>query len=650
MNQSISVSDYQQFIYLSRYSRFLHEENRRETWPETVARYFDFFKIHLKETCGFNLTKEMRYELEHAVLQHQVMPSMRCLMTAGPALERDNICGYNCSYLPLDSAKAFSELMYILLNGTGDGFSVERQLYVNKLPTIPESMYPTDTTIIVGDSKLGWAKALNELISLLYTGYIPKWDVSKLRPAGSILKTFGGRASGPEPLVELFKFIIAYFEQHKGQKLTSLACHDIACMIGNCVVVGGVRRSALISLSDLDDAQMRGAKSGQWWTLTPYRRIANNSAVYKDKRPDMSSFIDEWKSLYDSKSGERGLLSRYAAKQNIERSNAFRLANFDKPRLRDTDWEFGTNPCSEINLRPNQFCNLTETVIRATDDIEMLKKKVELATILGTFQSTLTNFKFISKKWTDNTEEERLLGVSLTGIMDNQMTNGCDMEMLKYYLTELRKTAIHTNAVWAKKLGIPQSVAITAVKPSGTVSQLVNSSSGIHARHADYYLRSVRNNKRDPISNLMIDAGFPHEEDRMSPSDWVFSFPVKSPSLSIKRHDMDALRQLEIWKMYQLYWTEHKPSVTVSVREEEWMKVGSWVFDNFEHMSGISFLPMSDHVYQQAPYQDLTKEEYGSWLEKMPSNVDWSRLAEYEKTDETTGSQELACAAGCELV
>ena len=650
---STGMSCYQHFIYLSRYSRFIHEEGRREVWSETIARYFNFFAQHLKETCSFKLTDLIRAELEDAVLQLKVMPSMRALMTAGPALERDNIAGYNCAYIVIDKPKAFSELMYILLNGTGVGFSVERE-YVKKLPEVPETMYPSDTTIVVGDSKLGWAKAFNELVSLLYTGYIPKWDLSHIRPAGSILKTFGGRASGPEPLLELFNFIVATFEQHRGRQLTSLAAHDICCMVGNCVVVGGVRRSALISLSDLSDSMMRTAKSGQWWSHTPYRQLSNNSAVYTNGKPTMDAFMDEWHALYASKSGERGIVSRSAMKANIRRSNTFREEHFGKTSIlyRDDDHDFGVNPCAEIILRPNQFCNLTEVVVRSGDTLDELKEKVRLATILGTFQSTLTNFKFISKKWTDNTEEERLLGVSLTGIMDHEILSGdlIDETRLKKYLTELRKVAIETNMEWAKKLGIPSSRAITSVKPSGTVSQLVNSASGIHARHAPFYLRSVRSNKHDPLCHLMIDQGFPHEQDKSNPEQIVFYFPIKSPETSVCRRDMSAIRQLEVWKMYQMYYTEHKPSVTVSVREEEWMEVGAWVYKNFEFMAGVSFLPMSDHIYQQAPYQDLTEEEYQAWQEKMPKLVNWNKLVDYEKSDLTTGSGELACVAGCEII
>lgn len=647
MSQNILSS----YVYISKYARYLHDEGRRERWPETVKRYFDFFQVHLKDICGYDLSEDRAY-LESAILNYQVMPSMRCLMTAGLALERENLAGYNCQYLSIDNPKAFGELLYLLMNGCGAGFSVERQ-FVNQLPDIPDELYPTDTTIVVSDSKLGWAKSLNELISLLYSGIIPKYDLSKVRPAGSILRIFGGRASGPGPLDLLFKFVIEKFKQGKGQKLTSLDCHDICCTVGNVVVSGGVRRSALISLSNLSDDRMRSAKVGQWWTTTPYRSIANNSAVYTDKVPSMDTFMAEWKSLYESKSGERGIFSRWASKNAINRSNKFRKQHFgDECRIREVEYDFGCNPCSEIILRNRQGCNLTEVVIRADDTLDALVEKVKIATILGTIQSTLTNFRFLSKTWKKNFEDERLLGVSLTGIMDNPITSGAQgSDALKGVLTRLRKVAIETNWEWSKKLNIPQSTAITAIKPSGTVSTLNNTASGIHSRHAPYYLRSVRNDKKDPVSQLLIDQGFYYEDDMMQPNNYVFYFPTTSPDNAIFRKDVDAIKQLEMWKIYQLYYCDHKPSCTVSVREEEWMRVGSWVFDNFEFMSGVSFLPFSDHSYQQAPFQDLTEEQYKEWVNKTPKTIDWNKLKDYENSDETKGSQELACSSsGCELV
>jgi ribonucleoside-triphosphate reductase len=624
----------------------LWDENRRENWDETVARFFNFFDEHIKEVTGYTVTADERKELEQAVLNLDIMPSMRCLMTAGEALRRENVAGYNCSYVAVDNPRSFDEILYILMNGTGVGFSVESK-YVEQLPVIPDEMFPTDTTIQVADSKLGWAKALKELIHLLYAGQIPKWDVSKVRPAGAPLKTFGGRASGPGPLEDLFKFTVATFKKAAGRRLTTLEAHDVVCKIAEIVVVGGVRRSALISLSDLSDDRMRGAKSGDWWKENVQRALANNSFVGKEK-PEVGIFMREWISLYESRSGERGIFSRTASKRQAEKFGR-----------RDPNHDFGTNPCSEIILRSREFCNLTEVVVRGSDTPETLKRKIKLATILGTFQSTLTNFKYLSKKWKENCEEERLLGVSLTGIMDNEYTNGTSWFYseeaagdLGFMLEELRNEAVETNKTWAAKLGIPASAAITCVKPSGTVSQLVDSASGIHARHSPYYVRTVRADKKDPLAVMMKDMGFPVEDDVTKPEHtYVFSFPIKSPDHAVFRKDMSAIQQLELWLTYQRHFCEHKPSITVSVKEEEWMEVGAWVYTHFDEMSGVSFLPFSDHVYKQAPYQDCTKEEYEALLAKMPKKVNWTDLAKYEKRDNTTGSQELACSAagGCEI-
>ncbi len=650
---------YQEFIHLSRYSRWIPEKNRRENWGETVDRYFNFFDEHLKEEHDFTLDPKTRSELRDAVLGLSIMPSMRCLMTAGEALKRENVAGYNCSYIAVDSPRSFDEILYVLMNGTGVGFSVESK-YVEQLPLVAEDFFESDTTIVVADSKLGWAKALKELIHLLYSGQVPKWDVSKVRPAGAPLKTFGGRASGPGPLVDLFKFCVATFKRAAGRRLNTLECHDIVCKIAEIVVVGGVRRSALISLSDLSDDRMRLAKSGDWWKENVQRALANNSFVAKEK-PDVGIFMREWLSLYESRSGERGIFSRIASQNQCE-----------KYGRRDPDHDFGTNPCSEIILRSRELCNLTEAVVRGEDTPESLKEKVRLATILGTIQSTLTNFKYLSKKWSENCNEERLLGVSLTGIMDNAYTNGKAWEdaAVIYHkkdgkwnvhegfskmLEELRLVALETNKEWAKKIGINPSAAITCVKPSGTVSQLVDSASGIHARHAPYYIRTVRADKKDPLATMMKDMGFPVESDVTKPDHtWVFSFPMKSPENAIYRNTMSAIEQLNMWLTYQRHWCEHKPSVTVSVKEHEWPEVGAWVYNHFNEMSGVSFLPFSDHVYKQAPYQDITKEEYEEWVKKMPDpkEVDWSLLQHYEKYDATTGTQELACSAsgGCELV
>ena len=633
-------TSYQEFIHLSRYSRWLPEKERRETWDETVARYFDFFTEHLKETVNFTLSKELRSELEQAVLGLRVMPSMRCIMTAGEALKRENIAGYNCSYVAVDRPQAFDEILYILMNGTGVGFSVERQ-YVSQLPTIADEFFETDTTITVADSKLGWAKALKELIGMLYVGQIPRLDLSKVRPAGAPLKTFGGRASGPEPLESLMNFTVNVFKNAAGRKLSSIEAHDVVCKIAEVVVVGGVRRSALISLSNLSDDRMRAAKSGQWWNDNPQRALANNSACYSEK-PDIGVFMDEWKSLYDSKSGERGIFNRESAVWMASKNG----------RRNTEDFEFGTNPCSEIILRNREFCNLSEVVVRASDTRESLLEKVRLATILGTFQSTLVNFKYVSKSWRKNCEEERLLGVSLTGIMDCKITNGKGPHgSLPAILKDLKAVAVQTNKAYSKMLGINQSVAVTCVKPSGTVSQLTDSASGIHARHNPYYIRTVRGDKKDPLTKMMTDVGFPVEDDAMNPSHTsVFSFPMKVDNGAVFRTDMTAIEQLELWKTYQENWCEHKPSVTISVKEHEWLEVGAWVYENFNYMSGVSFLPFSEHTYKQAPYQDCTKEEYEMLLDKMPEVVEWNKLAEYEQTDMTIGAQELACAAGfCEI-
>ena len=628
---------YQEFIHLSRYSRWLPKEKRRETWSETVARYFDFFETHLKENCKYTLDKDMRHKLEDAVLSLKVMPSMRCLMTAGEALKRENIAGYNCSYISVDRPQAFDEILYVLMNGTGVGFSVERQ-FVSNLPTVAEEFYMSDTIIVVQDSKLGWAKAFKELVAMLYHGQIPKWDLSKVRPAGAPLKTFGGRASGPEPLQRLFEFTKEIFQSAAGRKLSSLECHDIVCKTAEIVVVGGVRRSALISLSNLSDDRMRVAKSGQWWNDNGQRALANNSACYTEK-PDVGIFMDEWKALYDSKSGERGIFNRESAKRIAEKSER-----------RDVGYDFGTNPCSEIILRSREFCNLSEVVVRPEDTEDTLLEKVKLATILGTFQSTLTNFKYVSKEWKKNCVEERLLGVSLTGIMDNKWTAG-KLPGLDVLLKNLKQISIDTNKEWSEKLKINQSAAITCVKPSGTVSQLVDSASGIHARHNPYYIRTVRGDKKDPLTKMMVDMGFPVEDDVMKPLDTsVFSFPIKCSEDAVFRQDMNAIEQLELWKTYQEHWCEHKPSVTISVKENEWIEVGAWVYKNFDLMSGVSFLPYSEHTYKQAPYQDCDEKDYEKLLNKMPVNVDWTKLSDYETSDMTVGSQELACSSGsCEI-
>ena len=632
-------TSYQEFIHLSRYSRWLPEKKRRETWDETIKRYFDFFQEHLKENCDYTLKPKLREELETAVLNLRVMPSMRCLMTAGEALKRENIAGYNCSYIAVSRVQSFDEILYVLMNGTGVGFSVERQ-YITQLPIVAEEFHPSDTVITVADSKLGWAKAYKEFLGLLWIGQIPKWDLSKIRPAGSPLKTFGGRASGAEPLDNLMHFTINTLTGAAGRRLSSIECHDIVCKIAEVVVVGGVRRSALISLSNLSDDRMRHAKSGQWWNDNPQRALANNSACYTEK-PDMGIFMDEWRALYESKSGERGIFNRQSANNQTERTGR---------RVVD-GYEFGTNPCAEIILRDREFCNLSEVVVRANDTEESLLEKIRLATILGTFQSTLTNFKYVSSMWRKNCEEERLLGVSLTGIMDSRITNGKSNKDLVKLLEGLKKQSIEVNKEFAKELGINQSAAVTCVKPSGTVSQLVDAASGIHARHNPYYIRTVRGDKKDPLTKLMTEVGFPVEDDEMNPSHTaVFSFPMKVDRGAVFRTDLTAIQQLDLWKIYQEHWCEHKPSVTISVKEDEWMEVGAWVYKDFDQMSGVSFLPFSEHTYRQAPYQDCDREQYEKLLKIMPKDVDWSQLSKYETIDTTVASQELACTSGsCEI-
>ena len=626
------MDQYQQFIHKSRYARWLPEEKRRESWHETVNRYVGFWKDRGQ------IDEKTALKLFNAIHNLEVMPSMRCMMTAGVALDKDNVAGYNCSYLHIDSPRSFDELMYVLMCGTGVGFSVERN-YINKLPEIAESFHKTDSVIVVSDSKIGWASAFRELIAMLYAGKIPQWDISRVRGSGERLKTFGGRASGPEPLVDLFNFCIEVFQKAKGRKLTSVECHDIVCKIADIVVVGGVRRSALISLSNLSDQRMAKAKSGQWWIDEGHRALANNSVAYTEK-PDFQSFLAEMQTMYESKAGERGIFSRVAAQKIAGRNGR-----------RDNSYEFGTNPCSEIILRSNQFCNLSEIVVRADDTLETLKAKAETAAIIGTLQATLTDFRYLRNCWKKNTEEEALLGVSMTGIMDHYLLSKGESPDLVKWLEEVRDVAVDTNEKWAKKLGINQSTAVTAVKPSGTVSQLVDSASGIHPRFSKHYIRRVRSDKKDPLAVFMEASGFPVEQDVMSPSSSVFSFPVKAPSTSVTVEQVGAMEQLQLWKAYQNHWCEHKPSITVYYTDDEFLQVAQWIWENFDICSGISLLPFSDHVYQQAPYEDITAEKYDELLAAMPQGVSWDDLENHEQEDNTTGSQELACVGGsCEIV
>ena len=626
------MDQYQQFIHKSRYARWMPAEGRRETWAETVQRYIDFW------VDRGQLEDDMAKKLFKSIHDLEVMPSMRCLMTAGEALKKDNVAGFNCSYLAIDSPRSFDELMYVLMCGTGVGFSVERN-FITKLPVIAESFHASDTTIVVGDSKVGWASAFRELIAMLYAGKIPQWDMSKVRPAGARLETFGGRASGAQPLEDLFKFCVTIFQKAEGRKLTSIECHDVVCKIADIVVVGGVRRSALISLSNLSDGRMAKAKSGAWWENEGHRRLANNSVAYTEK-PDFEAFLNEMQTLYESKAGERGIFSRVAAQKIAARNGR-----------RDPNHDFGTNPCSEIILRSNQFCNLREIVVRSDDTLKTLKAKAEVAAIIGTLQATLTDFRYLRNCWKKNTEEEALLGVSMTGIMDNDMLSQAASPKLAVWLEEIRDVAVATNKKWAEKLGINQSTAVTAVKPSGTVSQLVDSASGIHPRFSDYYIRRVRSDKKDPLALFMQAAQFPVEQDVTSESTAIFSFPVKAPKGSTTVKMVGAMEQLALWKTYQNHWCEHKPSITVYYTDSEFLQVAQWIWDNFDICSGISLLPVSDHTYQQAPYEDITAEKYEELLAAMPQGVNWNDLIYFEKEDNTTGSQELACTGGaCEIV
>lgn len=578
------------------------------------------------------------------------MPSMRALMTAGPALDRDHIAGFNCSYIPIIDSRCFDEIMYILTCGTGVGYSVERQ-YINRLPEVAESLHESGSVINVADSKTGWAAAFRQLISLLYAGQIPRWDTSRVRPAGDRLKTFGGRASGPAPLEDLFKFTVSLFKKAAGRKLNSVEVSDLVCKTAQVVVVGGVRRSALICLSNLTDERMRNYKNGQWWVDEKQRALANISAAYTEK-PEIGTFMKEWHALYESKSGERGIFNRVSAKKQAASTGR-----------RETDFDFGTNPCGEIILRPFGFCNLSEVVVRNSDSFDDLKRKVRLATIIGTFQSTLTDYRYIRKQWKVNAEEERLLGVSLTGIMDHPVLSGntkngtAPLEMdikqhpdvLKHLLFELKNETIKTNKEWASRLGIPVSASITTVKPSGTVSQLVDSASGIHPRHNQYYIRTVRADVKDPLATFLKDQGVPYESDVTNSSNLVFSFPISAPELCITRNDRSALEALDHYLLFKQYWCEHNPSITVYVKEHEWLEVGAWVYQHLDDIGGVSFLPHSEHVYQQAPYQDITKEQYEELAEKFPI-INWEDFGDYEKEDNTTASHELACVGtSCEL-
>lgn len=630
---------YRSFISKSRYSKWIPEESRRETWTETVDRYVDAMKAKVKKDGNNAVSTKTWNRIRRAILNHEVMPSMRGLMTAGPALDRNELAIYNCSFMTISEKEAFSELLYILMHGVGAGFSVESK-FVAELPNVPAEFTRSENVIVVEDSKEGWAEAYKQLIAHLYKGEVPSIDPTQIRPAGARLKTFGGRASGPQPLIDLFDFTIEKFKNAAGRKLSPLEAHDICCKVGDVVVVGGVRRSALISLSDLDSYEMAKAKSGAWWESQGQRRLANNSAVY-EKKPSIGEFLQEWGHLYESKSGERGIYNRQLA-QSIKYS----------PR-RDGSRVLGVNPCAEINLRDMGLCNLSEVIVSSDDDLESLLDKVEVATILGTIQSMFTDFKFLRPEWKQNAEEERLLGVSLTGQFGNELLSGkLGKRALKHTLSEMRKHAIAVNKKYSKEFGIPQSAAITTVKPSGTVSQLTYSSAGMHPWHSEYYLRTVRADIKDPLNQFLTDIGVPSEPDLMKPdSSTVFTFPVKAPDNAITRHDLSAVEHLDIWLMYKKYWTEHNPSITVSVKEHEWIEVANWVYENWDDVGGLSFLPFEEHTYKQAPYQECDETTYNQFFHDTPKVIDWSLLSAYEFEDNTTGTQTLACtSSSCELV
>jgi ribonucleoside-triphosphate reductase (thioredoxin) len=640
-NSTQLPTQYQNFIAVSRYARYNDATDSRETWDQTVDRYTDFICSQVEKYNGYTVPAKLKARIRENILNLKVMPSMRALMTAGPALERDNLCSYNCSFIPVNSARSFDEALYVLMNGTGLGFSVESK-YVSQLPPVNEHFEKTSTTVVVEDSKAGWARALREIIALLWQGQIPDYDVSKVRPAGARLRTFGGRASGPEPLIDLFHFITKTFKGAAGRQLTPLECHDMMCKIGEVVVVGGVRRSALISLSDLSDREMAKCKSGAWWKEHPHRRLANNSAVY-DQKPSVGVFLEEWTALYDSKSGERGVYNRENARRSARKTGR-----------RNPDLVQGLNPCAEINLREFGLCNLSEVIVEPGDTLDDLKEKIEVATILGTFQSTLTRFKYLRKIWKDNAEDERLLGVSLTGQMGHKVLSGQEgLDQLAQWLDSMKAVAVETNKTFAGKLGIKPSASITTVKPSGTVSQLTNSASGMHPWYSEFYIRSVRADNKDPMTQFMKDHGIPNEPDiYAADTTTVFSFPIAAPEGALTSADLTAVQHLDVWLTYKRFWTEHNPSITVQVAEDEWVAVADWVYKNFDDVGGVSFLPHEgSHTYDQAPYKRCSEEEYKAVLAKMPEDIRWKDLAFYETGDQTTGSQTLACTSGsCDVV
>lgn len=622
-----------EFIYYRTYSRWIEREGRRETWVETVDRYMNF----MKENLGDKLTAEEYNELREGILWQEAMPSMRLMWSAGSAAARCHATAYNCSYIAPSKLEDFSEIMYLSMSGTGVGFSVESQT-IGQLPIIKKQSGKVLPTYVIEDSKEGWADALKTGLKTWYNGKDIKFDYSGLRPAGARLKTMGGRSSGPEPLRSLLDFARAKIFSRQGKRLSNIDAHDIICKTGEVVVMGGVRRSALISLSDLDDMEMRNAKTGQFYLTEPQRQMANNSAAYNEK-PTSTQFIEEWLALAKSGAGERGIFNRGSLKQQLPRR---RWDKFEE------DWaSSGVNPCGEINLKSKEFCNLTEVVARAEDIEESLIRKIRLATILGTYQSTLTDFKYLSKEWKKNCEEERLLGVSVTGQWD------CPALRNEKTFSKLREAAIEVNKEYAKRFGINQSAAITCVKPSGTVSQLVDAASGMHPRHSGYYIRRVRISATDSLFQMLKEQKFPYHPEVGqtidSASTYVLEFPVKAPSNSKFRNDMDAIEQLEYWKMVKENFTEHNPSVTISVGDNEWIVAANWLYENWDILGGLSFLPREDHVYKLAPYEEIDEERYSELAAKLPE-IDFSRIVIYEEDDETQGARELACASGvCEI-
>ena len=622
-----------EFIYYRTYSRWIDDEGRRETWVETVDRYINF----MRENLGKRLSDKEYSEVRQAILSHEAMPSMRLLQFAGKAARTTNVCAYNCSFIAPTKLEDFAEIMYISMCGTGAGFSVESQ-YIQQLPVIKRQSGKLRHVHVIDDSKEGWCDALTLGLKTWYAGEDVQFDYSRLRPAGARLKTMGGKSSGPDPLRELLTFARATVLKRQGRRLTNLDAHDIICKIGEIVVAGGVRRSALISLSDLDDVEMRDAKKGQFYITEPQRSLANNSAVYNEK-PGAEEFMREWLALMESHSGERGIFNRGGLRETFPERRTKML----EERI-DT---IGTNPCGEILLQPKQFCNLSEIVARAEDTPGSLMRKMKIATLLGTYQSTLTNFPYLSREWKEHCEEERLLGVSITGQWDSPAVR--KPEMLK----KLRDAAVVYNREYAKRFTVSPSTCITCTKPSGTLSQMVDCASGMHPRHAPYYIRRVRIASTDALFQMLRDQGVPYHpevgQNMETATTFVIDFPVKAPDAAIFRDQVPALELLEYWKDVKENYTEHNPSVTISVGDDEWLKTGNWVYENWKIVGGLSFLPRSNHVYKLAPYEEIDEKAYHELLERF-AHVDFSKIVTYEREDGTENKRELACASGtCEV-